>query len=40
MNRVTKRMKTMSPKEFFDSVVQAGIYTKRGKLRKEYGGPG
>lgn len=35
---VIREMKAMSSKELFATMVEAGIYTKSGKLRKEYGG--
>ncbi len=38
MNRVVKRMDAMSSKELFRSLVRVGIYTKGGKLTKQYGG--
>ena len=36
--RVLKRVRKMSPKEGFQSLIASGIYTPDGKLAKEYGG--
>jgi hypothetical protein len=36
--RVLKRVRAMTPKEGFQSLVASGIYTSDGKLAKEYGG--
>jgi len=33
-----KRTKEMTPKEAFESLVRAGIYTRDGKLTARYGG--
>jgi hypothetical protein len=38
--QVLERMQNMTPDEFFQSVVRAGIYTPEGELRVEYGGTG
>jgi len=40
MDRLVKKISSMSPQERFASMVRAGIYTKSGKLRKQYGGRG
>jgi len=36
--RVIKRVRTMTPKEGFQSLIASGIYTRNGKLTKEYRG--
>jgi hypothetical protein len=36
--RVLAKVKRMSGKEIFESMVATGIYTPEGKLTKEYGG--
>ena len=36
--RVLNKVKQMSTDELFASMVATGIYTKSGKLTKEYGG--
>ena len=36
--RVLKRVRKMSPKQGFRSLIASGIYTAEGKLAKEYGG--
>jgi len=36
--RVLKRVREMTPKEGFQSLIASGIYTPEGKLAKEYGG--
>jgi len=36
--RVLKRVRGMTPKEGFQSLIASGIYTPDGKLTKEYGG--
>lgn len=38
LKRVTARLKTMTQREFFESLVHAGIYTSEGKLTKKYAG--
>src|SRR5262249_31828345 len=38
LKRVTARIKTMTQREFFESLVHAGIYTPEGKLTKKYAG--
>ncbi len=37
-DRALKKMGRMSGDQLFTTMVRAGIYTKGGKLRKEYGG--
>lgn len=37
-NAVIRMIKSWTPEEMMASLVRAGIYTKSGKLRKEYGG--
>jgi hypothetical protein len=36
--RVLKRVRKMSPKEGFQSLIESGIYSRDGTLAKEYGG--
>lgn len=36
--RVVKEIAAMSPQQRMATMVRAGIYTKRGKLTKQYGG--
>jgi len=36
--RVLKRVRKMTPERGFRSLVASGIYTRDGKLAKEYGG--
>ncbi len=36
--RVVRRVRKMTPKEGFKSLIASGIYTPDGKLAKEYGG--
>lgn len=36
--KVMARLKTMTQREFFESLVHAGIYTPGGKLTKKYAG--
>jgi hypothetical protein len=36
--RVVREITAMSPKQRLATMVQAGIYTKSGKLTKQYGG--
>jgi hypothetical protein len=36
--RALKRVRKMTPKEGFESLVRAGIYTRDGKLTPRYGG--
>ena len=36
--RVVKRVRKMTPKEGFKSLIASGIYNRDGKLAKEYGG--
>ena len=36
--RVLTRVREMTPKEGFQSLIASGIYTSDGKLAKEYGG--
>jgi len=36
--RVLARVRKMTPKEGFQSLIASGIYTPDGKLAKEYGG--
>ena len=36
--RVVKRIAAMTPRERIATMERAGIYTKRGKLTKQYGG--
>ena len=36
--RVVKRVRKMTPKEGFKSLIASGIYTRNGKLTKEYRG--
>ncbi|MBI2927595.1 MAG: hypothetical protein HYY24_18010 [Verrucomicrobia bacterium] len=36
--RLLKKVRAMSSDQLFATMVRAGIYTKSGKLRKEYGG--
>jgi hypothetical protein len=36
--RIVNKMRNMSKKELFASLVATGIYTNSGKLTKEYGG--
>ncbi len=38
LDDAVKRAKSMSPKELFQTMVDAGIYTPKGRLRKAYGG--
>jgi spore coat protein CotF len=38
LNASIKRAKAMSPEQLFETMVRAGIYTRHGRLRKEYGG--
>ena len=40
VDRVVERVAAMSPRQRFGTMVRAGIYTKSGKLRKQYGGTG
>jgi hypothetical protein len=37
-NRVVKEIAAMTPKERLATMIGAGIYTKAGKLTKQYGG--
>ena len=37
-SRVVKEIAAMSPKKRLATMVRAGIYTKSGKLTKQYGG--
>jgi hypothetical protein len=37
-SRVVKKITAMSPEQRLATMVRAGIYTKRGKLTKQYGG--
>ena len=37
-NAAVRMVKAFTPAEMMASLVSAGIYTKKGKLRKEYGG--
>jgi tripartite-type tricarboxylate transporter receptor subunit TctC len=37
-SRVVKKIAAMSPNQRLATMVRAGIYTKRGKLTKQYGG--
>ena len=37
-SRVVKKVARMSPEQRFETMVRAGIYTKSGKLTKQYGG--
>ena len=36
--RVLRRVRKMTPKQGFQSLIASGIYTAEGKLAKEYGG--
>ena len=36
--RVLERVRKMTAREGFESLVEAGIYTAQGKLAKQYGG--
>lgn len=36
--RVLERVRKMTPKEGFQSLIASGVYTPDGKLAKEYGG--
>jgi hypothetical protein len=36
--RVVKKIAAMTPRERLATMERAGIYTKRGKLTKQYGG--
>jgi hypothetical protein len=36
--RLMVRLRKMTPEELFQSAVEAGIYTKKGKLTKRYSG--
>ncbi len=38
VDRVVKKASAMSSDELFATMVRAGIYTKKGRLRKAYGG--
>ena len=38
LNDSIKRAKAMSTEQLFGTLVRAGIYTRQGRLRKEYGG--
>lgn len=38
LKRVRARIKAMTQREFFESLVHAGIYTPEGKLTKKYAG--
>ena len=37
-SRVVKKITAMSPEQRLATMVRAGIYTKSGKLTKQYGG--
>jgi len=38
LNDTVKRARAMSSEQLFETMVRAGIYTRQGRLRKEYGG--
>lgn len=38
LDRVVKKEAALSPREHFANLVRLGIYTKTGKLTKQYGG--
>jgi hypothetical protein len=38
LDETVRRAKSMSTKQLFGTMVRAGIYTRQGRLRKEYGG--
>jgi hypothetical protein len=38
LNASIKRARSMSTEQIFGTLVRAGIYTRHGRLRKEYGG--
>jgi len=40
VNRTVRKASAMSPEQLFSTMVRAGVYTKSGKLRKQYGGRG